>query len=415
MLSCILLCMKIWLKYLLGCAIGIAMAFVLQGDNNQAVEIINYISDLAVNIGKYSLVPLLFFTMTVSVFELREDKSLLRIALKTIIIAVITTVGLMILGLVAVTFFPPARIPVSVGEVSQNYTLSITENIMKIFPSSNFESFLDGSFLLPLYVLAGFAGAGCAAERNSKPMLNLFDSISRVSYAVMSFFIEILAIGFIALSASWTFMFFKILKSSSMLYLAGMVSCIAFVVIIIIYPLILRFSFKERHPYKLLYAATASILTAFFSGNYNLTLGVMLRHAKESLGVKRRIGSVTLPVFSTFARGGSAMILVISFVVILKSYIDYGVLENIPWILITSFVISFFLGSLPAEGIPVALSVMCSLYGRGFENGYLILKPVMFFLCSIAAVIDAATAFFGTYCIALKEHKIEHQNLHFYI
>ena len=44
MLSCILLCMKIWLKSLLGCAIGIAMAFVLQGDNNQAIEIINYIS-----------------------------------------------------------------------------------------------------------------------------------------------------------------------------------------------------------------------------------------------------------------------------------------------------------------------------------------------------------------------------------
>ena len=404
--------MKIWLKYLLGCAIGFAAAFVLQDYNNRAVEIIEYISELTVNVGKYSLIPLLFFTMTVSVFELREEKRFWRVALKTLIISVITTVGLMVLGLVAVLFFPPARIPVSVGEVSQNYTLSITDNLLKIFPASNFESFLDGAFMLPVYVFACFAGAGCAAERNSKPMLNLFDSISRVSYTVMSFFIEILSIGFIALSASWFFSFLKILKSQSMLYLAGLVSCIA---VILIYPVLIRFVFKERHPFKILYAATASILTAFFSGNYNLTLAVMLRHAKESLGVKRRIGSITLPVFSTFARGGSAMVLVVSFVVILKSYVDYGVLENIPWILLISFGISFFLGSLPAEGILVALSVMCSMYGRGFENGYLILKPVMFFLCSAAAVIDAATAFFGTYAIALMEHKVEHRNLHFYI
>ncbi|MBP5792193.1 MAG: cation:dicarboxylase symporter family transporter, partial [Spirochaetaceae bacterium] len=91
---------KIWLKYLLGCAIGFAAAFVLQGYNNRAVEIIEYISELTVNVGKYSLIPLLFFTMTVSVFELREEKRFWRVALKTLIISVITTVGLMVLGLV---------------------------------------------------------------------------------------------------------------------------------------------------------------------------------------------------------------------------------------------------------------------------------------------------------------------------
>ena len=53
----------------------------------------------------------------------------------------------------------------------------------------------------------------------------------------------------------------------------------------LIYPLILYFLCNDQHPYHAIYACITPIITAFFSGDSNLSLQVNLRHARESLGV----------------------------------------------------------------------------------------------------------------------------------
>lgn len=408
--------MKIWLKYILGCALGIVLSIILQSSNPSAIAVVQYLSDFSLSAGRYALLPLLFFSMTVAVYEIRESKALLRTAFNCVIIALITTAAFTVLGVLSVLVFQPPRIPISVEEATTVYTLSIPENIMKLFPVSNFSSFLEGSYLLPLYVLAGFAGAGCASEKaGAKPTLTLFDSLSRVSYAVISFFIDMLAVGLIAVSCTWMMNFPSIWRNSSLVHLILLVGADAAAIILIIYPLLLRLIFRERHPYRVLFASTASIITAFFSGDYNLTLGVSIRHAKESLGIHSRISSVCLPVFSTFARGGAAMVLSISFVVISQSYSDMKIWNELPWIMSMAFVLSFLLGSFTKDGPIIALAVMCSLYGRGFDTSYLIIKPAAFFLCSAAAAIDVVTSFFGTYIIAVHENLVQHKELRFYI
>lgn len=408
--------MRIWLKYLLGCALGIVMSIILQGTNENAIKIVENLSTLALRTGKFALVPLLFFAMTVAVCELRENKKLLKTAVYVVGITIVTTLGLTLLGLLTVLIIQPPRIPISVEEVSQVYTLDIWANILKLFPESNMQSFIDGAFYLPLFILAGFAGAGCASDKTAaKPTLTLFNSLTHVCYSVVSFFIDMFAICLIAISCTWMLDFPQVASSSPLLFLVLLVAGIALVVVAVIYPIILRLLFRERHPYRVLYACIASFVTAFFTQDYNVTLSVNFRHARESLGIDSKVSSVSLPIFSTFARGGIAMCLTVSFIVILKSYSDMGITSYIPWIVITAFVLSFLLGALPREGFIVALAVMCSAYGRGFENGYLIIKPAAFFLCSIATLIDAATAIFGTYYIASKEKMLKHREVKFYI
>lgn len=408
--------MKIWLKYLLGCILGIAMVIILQGSNEKAVEVINYISQFTIRAGKFALMPLLFFTMTVAIFELRDNHILLKTAFYIGLISIATTVGITLVGLISVLIFQPPRIPISVEEISQTFSLNILENIFKLVPESNFKSFADGAFLLPLYVFAGFAGAGCASDKASaRPTLTLFDSLAKVSYSVTSFFIDMLAIGYIAVAFTWMTNFSELLKSTALLHLILLVAIDAFIIIFIAYPLILKLRFHERHPFRILYACTASLITAFFTADCNVTLGVSYRHLKESLGVDSKINSVALPIFSTFARGGTSMVIVISFIVILKSYSDMSITELLPWILGTVIALSFTLGALPQKSAVVTLAVVCSLYGKGFENGYLIMRPAAFFLCSLATMIDAATSFFGTYYIAFREKLLQHHELRYYI
>jgi hypothetical protein len=47
----------------------------------------------------------------------------------------------------------------------------------------------------------------------------------------------------------------------------------------------------------------------------------------------------------------------------------------------------------------MALAVLCGVYGRGFEAGYLILKPVAFYLIAIGTFLDVLIAALGTYAV----------------
>lgn len=178
----------------------------------------------------------------------------------------------------------------------------------------------------------------------------------------------------------------------------------------------LRTLLHENRPYKVLFAALAPLIGALFSGDTNFVLALNLRHAKDSLGIRRRISTVSLPVFSIFARSGTALVVAVSFIIVLRSYSSLDIyVSDILWLTALSFGISFCLGAFPSGGAFTALTVLCSLYGRGFESGYLLLKPAAVIICSFAAAIDAAAALCSAYYIAQREKMIMHQELKYYI
>jgi len=409
--------MKIWIKYLIGSTLGIIIAIIAYSDSvffNSAVE---FLSNIAIQFGRYSLYPVLFFGFTLSICKLRESRSLLKLSIYIALFIIISSFLTALLGLVSVSISSPPRIPIFVEETSSVETLGVMESFLRLFPSSAFEAFVDGLYILPLCIFAGFAGAACAVDKNiSKPVLTLFDSLSRVSYAVMAFFVDMFSIGLIAISVNW---FIKFQAMLSTKFFTGLITLLLvdfFIIALIIYPLILKIICRDINPYKVLYAAIAPVCAAFFSGDTNLTLPILLRHSNESLGVRRRISSVSLPVFSVFGRAGSAMVVTISFIVILKSYSSLGIsAKDMFWLVGISTLFSFFLGRFPVTGTYISLVAVCAIYGRGFESGFLILRPAAFFIGSIAAAIDALTAMVGTYIIGYLSKMTNTRNLRFFI
>ena len=409
--------MKIWIKYLIGTTLGIIIAIIAYSDSvffNSAVE---FLSNIAIQFGRYSLYPVLFFGFTLSICKLRESRSLLKLSIYIAVFIIISSFLTALLGLVSVSISSPPRIPIFVEETSSVESLGVMESFLRLFPSSAFEAFVDGLYILPLCIFAGFAGAACAVDKNiSKPVLTLFDSLSRVSYAVMAFFVDMFSIGLIAISVNW---FIKFQAMLSTKFFTGLITLLLvdfFIIALIIYPLILKIICRDINPYKVLYAAIAPVCAAFFSGDTNLTLPILLRHSNESLGVRRRISSVSLPVFSVFGRAGSAMVVTISFIVILKSYSSLGIsAKDMFWLVGISTLFSFFLGRFPVTGTYISLVAVCAIYGRGFESGFLILRPAAFFIGSIAAAIDALTAMVGTYIIGDLSKMTNTRNLRFFI
>ena len=161
---------------------------------------------------------------------------------------------------------------------------------------------------------------------------------------------------------------------------------------------------------------SCSIITAFFSGDSNLVLQLNMRHGKESLGIRRRINGAVHPLFTIFARGGSALVTTVGFIMIWRSYSSLSIpLTDILWLTFASFGISFLLGGFPSGGAFVLLTVICVLYSRGFEESFLLLKPAAPIICSFAAAFDALTAIFGSYIVAVKTKLIEHHGINHFI
>lgn len=409
--------MKIWIKYIAGIIIGLAFFFIVPKQNASYTSLINIISSFFTHVGQYSLYPVLFFSFTIGIYELRESKSLLKLGLATSVVLIISTVCLSVIGLLSVLIRNPSRIPIFVeGSASQN-NLGITESLMQLFPTSAFEVFTNGSFILPLCILAGFIGAGFAVDKvAAKASLNLFDSLSRVLYAVMTFFVDIISIAMIAISLNWMLQYHSMISSKVFLDLIFLLVFDFLLVALALYPALIRLVCGKVNPYRILYASIAPVLAAFLSGDTTMTLPILLRHSNESVGVRRRISTVTMPIFSIFGRAGTALVLSVSFIVILKSYSSLGIsFQDMVWLIVTSIALSFFLGRFSSGGTYLALATLCALYGRGFEAGHLILKPAAFFLGSVAAALDALTAMVGTFIVAKKWDMLNHRDLRFFI
>ncbi len=409
--------MKIWLKYLIGIAIGIISVLIIPFDSVQSQTVLDFIVEMVVRFGRYTLLPLMFFSVATAVFKLRDEKLIIKTGLWTFGVIICSSLLLVILGLASALLVKLPRIPITIEKASEIPSLDIRGLLRSLFPYTGFEAVLDGAYLLPCFIFAGLAGAGAASDKIiSKPAVTLFDSLSKVCYIVMSLFTEFLAVGMIALMARWLLNFTSIISSGVYTPLIIMLTVDLILVAAVIYPVILRFLCHELHPYRVLYASITSFLVSFISGDTNLTLVINMRHGTESLGIRRRVNAVTYPLFSIFGRGGAALVETVSFILILRSYIPLPIsITDILWIGGIAFLLSFALCNLPTGGAFVAITIMCIMYGRGFEAGYLLLKDAAPLLCCFAAGFDAITAMFGSYIVGVKTRMIVHQEIRKFI
>ncbi len=401
--------MKIWLKYLIGIALGILSTLIIPVDSSLGQSVINFVADLVVRFGRYIIIPVMFFSVATSIYKLRNENQLLKTSIWTFSTIIISSLILTAIGLVSALIIKLPRIPISVEKINEVPQFNWQTLLTKLFPYSATETLLDGSYLLPCFIFAGLIGGAAVSYRNSsKPAITLFESLSEICYTVLAFIIDVLSVGMVAIMARWTMNFTHILSLKVYNYLILMLFVDFVLITFVLYPIILRTLCHDHHPYKVIYSSIAPLMVSLFSGDTNLALGLNMHHGKENLGIRRRINSVSFPLFSVFGRGGAALVQTICFVLIMRSYsyLEITILDAL-WIGGISFVLSFALAEIPSAGPFFALTIMCSLYGRGFETGYLLLREVAPIVCAFAAAIDCITSIAGTYIVAVKTKMIE--------
>jgi Na+/H+-dicarboxylate symporter len=395
--------MKVWLKLLIGSLLGILLAWLLPNDNPQALSIANWLCQMAIRIGRYGTVPILIFSLTIAIYELRQDGQFWPLILRSILLILGSAVFVIASGLLATMLFSPDRIPVQIEEQVEMLSLDVSQGALDLFPSNMFAAlFTDGIQLLPLCVFAFFLGMGLSYDRNyTKPVISLIDSLSRIFYHIASFFSEILGLIIIVLAAYWAIRFKGALQADVFGDLVLLLGVFSLALGFGILPLFLYFIKPKVSPWVALYGSLGPALGAFFSGDINFSIPVIFRHSKENLGVRRRSNTVTVALFAAFGRAGSAMVAAASFIVIIKSYSSLGItLADVVSIGMRATLISFLLARHSGDAAYTALAALCLGYGRGYEAGYLILKPLAFYLIAVGTFLDVMINCFAGFALA---------------
>ncbi|MCL1814736.1 MAG: cation:dicarboxylase symporter family transporter [Treponema sp.] len=394
--------MKIWVKLLVGSVLGIALGFLLPHENQSVLSVMAWLEQLALRIGRYTAVPMLFFSLVIAIYELRQDREFWPLLGRSFLVMLGGTAAIITLGIFVTILFSPARIPIPIETQFETVSLLIPDMILGLFPSNLFSALVnDGIYLLPAWLLAFFLAMGLGLDRNySKPVLTVGDSLSRIFYHVAAFFSEILVVVIIALAAYWAIRYHAALQANVFRDLMLLLGFFSVALAFGIFPLFL-FIFKPKtNPWVSLYGSLGVALAGFFSGDINFSLPVQYRHVKENLGVRRRSNAITVSLFSIFGRAGSAMVAAMASIVIIKSYSILGIpLKDVAAIGLQAFLISFFLAGHPGNGAFTALAVLGMSYGNNLEAGYLILKPIAFYLVAVGTFLDVMFCSFASYAV----------------
>ncbi|MDR1898546.1 MAG: dicarboxylate/amino acid:cation symporter [Treponema sp.] len=413
--------MKVWIKLLIGSLLGILVGFFLPADNQSLVSAITWLEALAIRIGRYAVVPILFFSLTIAIYELRQDGQFWPLVCRSFLVIIGSSLFIITAGILVTLFFTPARIPIPIGQQHEAISLGTAANVTDLFPPNMFAALGgDGVYLLPVYLFAFFLGMGLSYDRSyTKPVITMTDSLSRIFYHIASFFSEILGLVMIFLAAYWAVHFHAALKANIFRDLIVLLGIFSVVLGFGILPLFLYLLKPKINPWAVLYGSLGPAVAAYFSGDINFSLPVLIRHARENHGVRRRSNAVTLALFSTFGRAGSVMVAAAAFIVVIKSYSYLGILGigmgDIFILWLRALLISLLLARHPGDGAYTALAVLCIGYGKSFEAGYLLLKPLAFYLVAVGTFIDVMVASFASCALARAGGFQEDKSMRHYI
>ncbi|MCG8479106.1 MAG: dicarboxylate/amino acid:cation symporter [Spirochaetales bacterium] len=388
--------MKTWVRYVVGAIIGVVLGIVLPIRGGDTLSLLTQLSSIVVRIGRLLVFPLAFFSMIVAVDELRENRRLWKTLYPTAATLVAATFVAVIIGALAVVVLQPQRVPPMVQEGQLARLPNVLSLVEQALPGNLFRVIVLGDNALVMILVLGAAiGSALHFDREiTSPVSLVADSANRILYRINGG-LSATAGLLLAIPAAAMLVQIRVVED---LMLFGqfllVVSSAALFVGLVVYPAVIYLLDRSNPSRSLrwLRLMTGPGLAAAASGDVFFSLATMTHTLKEDLGVPRRVGGSVAPLTAVFGRAGTALVSVAGFLLVIRSYtaLDVGFGEVVQ-LIVVAVMYSFLLGRFPAGAVLVLLSYLAARYGRGMEESYLILLPVMPLLERVGAWLDTMT------------------------
>jgi len=318
------------------------------------------------------VVPLVFVSLVLGTAALGEHSRMGSMALKTILLYLLTTCIAITLALtLAILIQPGLGLDLTTVAVYEGAEApALKDVIVGMFPQNPVAAMAEGN-MLQIIVFSLLMGlALCKVGEPGRQAQQFFKSFNAVIMRMVLLLMQLAPFGVFALLA----VMFAELGISAILDLGLYFFTVVLVLLVhalIVYGSLVRV-LAGLNPIKFLLNVRPAILFAFSTASSNATIPVTLRVAEKRLGVKDSIAAFTVPLGATINMDGTAIMQGVATAFIAQAYgVDIG-FSGYLTVIVTATLASIGTAGVPGVGL-IMLSMVLQQVGLPVEGIAIIL------------------------------------------
>ncbi len=342
---------QIFIALVLG--VGVGMALI--GNPSIATTYIRPFGTIFLNLIKWVVTPLVFFSIMSGVISMRDIRKVGSIGVKTIVYYLCTTAFAITIGLILSNLFKGIFPVLQTSDLT--YTASEPVNFMDtlvgIFPSNFFKPFVDANMLQIIVASLIIGFALLLIEKKREVEYKLVEILNDVFMKAMEMIVKLSPIGVFCLMC-------PVVAENGAAVLGSLakvllVAYVGYIVhAIIVYSLSVKLV-AGTSPLTFFKGMLPAIMFAFSSASSVGTLPINME-CTEKLGVEKDVSSFVLPLGATINMDGTAIYQGVCAVFIASCF---GITLTFPQML--TIVLTATLASIGTAGVPGAGMVMLAM------------------------------------------------------
>ena len=347
--------MSLATKIFIALVLGIAAGMALMSHPEIAVTYIKPFGTIFLNLIKWIVTPLVFFSIMAGVISMRDIKKVGSIGIKTVVYYLCTTAFAITIGLVLANlfkgFFPVLQTTDLAYESSGS--VNFMDTLVGIFPSNFFAPFVEAN-MLQIIVASLIIGFALLLVEQQRPIeFKLVDTLNDVFMKGMEMIVYLSPIGVFCLIC-------PVVAENGPAVLGSLakVLLVAYIGYILHAVLVYSISVKTMagmSPLTFFKGMLPAIMFAFSSASSVGTLPINME-CSEKLGADKDISSFVLPLGATINMDGTAIYQGVCAIFIASCY---GIHLTFPQML--TIVLTATLASIGTAGVPGAGMVMLAM------------------------------------------------------
>ena len=374
---------KIFLAMTLGIFVGVAGNYLLfdsaaAGGAAQRVQDLVYfgffdvIGRIFVASLKLLVVPLVFVSLVCGTASVGQHGRMGVMAIKTLGLYLLTTA-------LAISIAMSLALVISPGEgvglnLDAKYVAKepppLSDTLVNIFPSNPVAAMAEGKLLQIIVFALLFGFAMSSLGDRGQRTLDGFNSINEVILQMVLILMRLAPYGVFCLLA-------KIFYETGFTLIADLAAYFMTVVLALllhalgVYAVLLR-ALAKLNPVRFISHLRPVLMFAFSTASSSATMPITLEAVEKRLGVKRSVGSFTVPLGATINMDGTAIMQGVATVFIAQAYqIDIGLVEYLT-VILTATLASIGTAAVPGVGL-VTLALVLQQVGLPVEGIALII------------------------------------------
>ena len=317
--------------------------------------------DLFIKLMKMLVVPLVFFSIIMSIASISDIRKLTTVGARSIVFFILTNILSIVLALIMATIVQPgAGLNLHASEtVPNSVNMTLTDTILNIFPENPVHALINGD-MLPIILFGVLIGYILIKLKDqTSTVYSIFDELNNIMMKLINIIMKIAPIGIFCMMART----FGSIGFESILPLTKLIGCIVLVIaiqIFVIYPIIFAI-FTRANPLKFYRKFLPAMFFAFSSASSSAPIPLSIEKLDE-MGVSHGISLFTIPLGNSLNKNGSAVFFGVGLLFVAQAYgIDFGLIA-----LLTAIIV-ILMSTISSPAVPMAsvftLSMILSIVG----------------------------------------------------